>query len=308
MEAKLIVVGGDAKATEIKLRLPTIIGRGRGATLTLPHALVSRQHCEIYEAQGQLHVRELGSLNGTFVGNEPITEAPLPPGELLTVGAVTFRAIYGELLEEEKRTRREDAARKPGKPPTARPTDVASKTAPDDLDQTRRAGERGARPDEPGASSDQPPGEQAPQRQEVPLKAPLSPRDRAKIAGDSTLPAPNKPLPAAAKPAVRPAAQAASPAPAKAMSEVGDRETIEVASEPRARGASSDDSILEDEDIDPKAPTDFPGALPPTASAPKETKPAAPGAPSPQKGAPNGGAAAAEAAEDELQAFLRSLK
>jgi pSer/pThr/pTyr-binding forkhead associated (FHA) protein len=289
MEAKLIVVGGDAKATEIKLRLPTIIGRGRGATLTLPHALVSRQHCEIYEAQGQLHVRDMGSLNGTFVGNEPITEAPLPPGELLTVGAVTFRAIYGELLEEEKRTRREDAARKPGKPTAAPPADLAPKTASNELDQTRWASQKGeAGPREGGDSSPEPPGEPASRRpQEVPLKAPLSPRDRARLAGDSTVPAPNKPLPAAVKPAAHPAPQPASPA---------------------KRPASPDDSILEDEDIDPKAPTDFPGALPPAASAPKETKPAKPGAPSPQKESPNGGAAAAEAAEDELQAFLRSLK
>jgi pSer/pThr/pTyr-binding forkhead associated (FHA) protein len=110
MEAKLIVVGGDAKATEINLKLPTIIGRGRGATLTLPHPLVSRQHCEIYEAEGGLFVRDLGSLNGTFIGNEPITEAPLPPGELLTVGAVTFRAIYGELLEKEKHEKEQGAS------------------------------------------------------------------------------------------------------------------------------------------------------------------------------------------------------
>ena len=301
MEAKLIVVGGDAKTTEIKLRLPTIIGRGRGATLTLPHALVSRQHCEIYEAGGQLYVRDMGSLNGTFVGNEPITEAALPPGELLTVGAVTFRAIYGELLEEEKRARREDAARKPagGKPPAATSTDVAPKTVSDDLDRTRWAPPPGdAGPQEPGASSHQPPDEQASrQRQEVPLNSPFSSQDRAKLASDSTVPAPNKPLPPAAKPAPRPAAQPAPPAPAKAKAKVEG-----------VRPSSGDDSVLEDEDIDPKAPTDFPGALPPTASAPKEKKPASPGSPTSQKGAPTGGAAAAEAADDELQAFLRGLK
>ncbi len=94
MNAKLVVVGGDAKAAEIKLRLPTIIGRGREASLTLPHPLVSRQHCEIFEADGQLMVRDLGSLNGTYINNQRITEAVLPPGELLTIGTVTFRAVY----------------------------------------------------------------------------------------------------------------------------------------------------------------------------------------------------------------------
>jgi len=94
LSAKLVVVGGEVKSAEIKLRLPSTIGRGRGATIMLPHPLVSRQHCELFETNGKLMVRDLGSLNGTFVNNERISEAPLPPGELLTVGAVTFRAVY----------------------------------------------------------------------------------------------------------------------------------------------------------------------------------------------------------------------
>ena len=94
MEAKLVVVGGDAKMKEIRLKLPAIVGRGKGSTLQLPHALVSRQHCEIFEANGKLMVRDLGSLNGTFINNQRITEAELPAGELLSIGTVTFRAVY----------------------------------------------------------------------------------------------------------------------------------------------------------------------------------------------------------------------
>ena len=95
LNAKLTVVGGDAKASEIQLRLPTIIGRGREASLTLPHPLVSRLHTEIVERDGRLFVRDLGSLNGTFVNNKRIeTEQVLEPNQLLTLGNVTFRAIY----------------------------------------------------------------------------------------------------------------------------------------------------------------------------------------------------------------------
>jgi predicted component of type VI protein secretion system len=94
LNAKLVVVGGEVKATEIKLRLPCVIGRGKGSTVTLPHPLVSRQHCELFESNGRLWVRDLGSLNGTYVNNEKVTESELPPNELLTVGAVTFRAVY----------------------------------------------------------------------------------------------------------------------------------------------------------------------------------------------------------------------
>ncbi len=94
MDAKLVVVGGEAKPAEIELKLPAVLGRGREATLSLRHALVSRNHCEIFESDGYLVVRDMGSLNGTFVNNQQITEAVLPPGHLLTVGTVTFRAVY----------------------------------------------------------------------------------------------------------------------------------------------------------------------------------------------------------------------
>ena len=43
-----------------------------------------------------LMVRDLGSLNGTFVGETRIAEQAMPvkPGDLITVGPVTFRAVY----------------------------------------------------------------------------------------------------------------------------------------------------------------------------------------------------------------------
>jgi len=100
MKAKLVVVGGDVKAAEISLNLPVIIGRGREASLTLPHPLVSRKHCELFEVNGNLMVRDLGSLNGTYVGSERVTEATLPPGELLTVATVNFRAVYADVDDD----------------------------------------------------------------------------------------------------------------------------------------------------------------------------------------------------------------
>lgn len=95
LKAKLVVVGGDAKAAEVQLNLPTIIGRGREVNLTLPHPLVSRQHCELFERDGTLLVRDLNSLNGTYVDSQKIQETEiLKPDQLLTIGNVTFRAVY----------------------------------------------------------------------------------------------------------------------------------------------------------------------------------------------------------------------
>lgn len=96
LNAKLVVVGGgDAKMSEIQLKLPVTIGRSRDVKLKLPHPLVSRNHCEIFEREGKLFVRDLGSLNGTYVDSHKIErEQPLAPNQLLTLGTVTFRAIY----------------------------------------------------------------------------------------------------------------------------------------------------------------------------------------------------------------------
>ncbi len=95
LKAKLVVVGGNAKAKEVRLRLPTIIGRGKEADLTIPHALVSRSHSKLFERDGQLCVKDLGSLNGTFVDNKRIeSEQIIAPNQLLTLGDITFRAIY----------------------------------------------------------------------------------------------------------------------------------------------------------------------------------------------------------------------
>jgi pSer/pThr/pTyr-binding forkhead associated (FHA) protein len=96
VDAKLIVVGGDVQVRQYELRLPAVIGRSRKTDVRLGHALVSRRHCEVFESDGMLMVRDLGSLNGTFVGDMRIAEnaAPIKPGELLTVGPVTLRALY----------------------------------------------------------------------------------------------------------------------------------------------------------------------------------------------------------------------
>lgn len=135
MDAKLVVVAGDTESTEVKLRLPSVLGRGREATLTVPHPLVSRQHCEIFEKDGFLVVRDLGSLNGTFIDDERISEAVLHDGALLTIGTVTFRAVYFDDPNLSAPVRDGDAA------------EPAVQTQPDDV----------ALPDDQEATEKQPP-------------------------------------------------------------------------------------------------------------------------------------------------------
>jgi len=94
MKARLILVAGKADKGEVRLKLPTIIGRTREAGLMIAHKTVSRRHCELFERHGMLYVRDSGSLNGTLVDDAPIKESMLKPGHTVTVGPLTFRAEY----------------------------------------------------------------------------------------------------------------------------------------------------------------------------------------------------------------------
>lgn len=94
MKAKLVVVSGNSTKREVKLRLPVIVGRNRDAGLSIAHPTVSRRHCELFERDGVLMVSDFGSLNGTLVGNLKVTEAVIRPGDQLTIGPLTFMAIY----------------------------------------------------------------------------------------------------------------------------------------------------------------------------------------------------------------------
>ncbi|MCD4726779.1 MAG: FHA domain-containing protein, partial [Pirellulales bacterium] len=94
MDAKLIIIGGKTSKESVALKLPTVIGRGRKVGLTVAHPMISRRHCELFEADGLLMVRDLGSLNGTVIDGRRIKESPLPPEGEFAVGPLTFRAQY----------------------------------------------------------------------------------------------------------------------------------------------------------------------------------------------------------------------
>lgn len=95
MQAKLVVVGGRANKKEVALRLPFSIGRSDDANLTIEHRAISRQHCELFERDGHLVLRDVGSANGTYVDDRQITgEQVLDPGGTFTIGPLTFRAVY----------------------------------------------------------------------------------------------------------------------------------------------------------------------------------------------------------------------
>ena len=103
MDYKLVIIAGDAKQKVVKIKPPTIIGRSREVDIPVGHPLVSRKHCEITVGDdGILIVEDLGSLNGTYHGDQRITEPVyLEPGDTLTVGSITFQAQYGDFQDDQ---------------------------------------------------------------------------------------------------------------------------------------------------------------------------------------------------------------
>ena len=102
VRAKLVVVDGEEGARQFDLQLPAIIGRSRSTDVTLGHPLISRHHCEVFESQGLLMLRDLGSRNGTFVGEARLSDEPiaLVPGQRFTIGPLTLEASYQARVQE----------------------------------------------------------------------------------------------------------------------------------------------------------------------------------------------------------------
>jgi pSer/pThr/pTyr-binding forkhead associated (FHA) protein len=78
------------EADELTFRLPPgavkTIGRSTGAEFIVDAALVSRLHCQLTATAESLHVKDLGSTNGTFVNGHRVNAAQLKPGDRLSIG------------------------------------------------------------------------------------------------------------------------------------------------------------------------------------------------------------------------------
>ncbi|MFZ5829334.1 MAG: FHA domain-containing protein [Planctomycetota bacterium] len=94
MHARIIIIGGRATQREVALELPAVLGRSSQVSVTISHSMISRKHCMLFEQAGVVLVRDLGSLNGTFIKGKRIVEAPLRPGDSFSIGPLKFRVVY----------------------------------------------------------------------------------------------------------------------------------------------------------------------------------------------------------------------
>jgi len=76
----------------IELRPVNSLGRHPNNTIQLLDKIVSKEHCIIEVRENQFWLRDLGSLNGTFINNERVRgEAPLKHGDEIALGATRGR-------------------------------------------------------------------------------------------------------------------------------------------------------------------------------------------------------------------------
>ncbi len=90
----------------LKLKhLPATVGRGKDATIVIQHRKFSRLHFRLFLSNEQLHIRDLGSTNGTRVNGQLVTNVmPLKLGDKVSVAEVEFEVGYLEPAVEKRAT------------------------------------------------------------------------------------------------------------------------------------------------------------------------------------------------------------
>ena len=84
----LVVRSGGGRAGEVfeQIGPRTLIGRSPECDVFLDDVTVSRRHAELLREGEQVTIRDLGSLNGTFVNRHRIEEAVLEDDDELQIG------------------------------------------------------------------------------------------------------------------------------------------------------------------------------------------------------------------------------
>ena len=102
MNVDLLVYKDGQPLKTVSVTLPAIIGRGKDVTFTIKHPLLSRKHCEVFEESGSVQVRDLASLNGTFVNGSRVDGiAAVDSGSQLKLGAVVMEVQYNGASSED---------------------------------------------------------------------------------------------------------------------------------------------------------------------------------------------------------------
>src|SRR5262249_3548935 len=68
-----------------------------GNDLVLPDPKASRSHCVLERTRAGFRVRDLGSQNGTWIGEKKVSESPISFGETFRIGGTFLRIMPDEV-------------------------------------------------------------------------------------------------------------------------------------------------------------------------------------------------------------------
>ena len=89
----LVVVRGPNAGSRFLLdREATTVGRHPDSDIFLDDVTVSRRHAEVLLSGDRVSVRDLGSLNGSYVNNERVDERDLESGDEVQIGR--FKLLF----------------------------------------------------------------------------------------------------------------------------------------------------------------------------------------------------------------------
>jgi predicted component of type VI protein secretion system len=117
MDFQLVVLRGRSATTALKLGDGvTTAGRHDDCQLRIKSSEVSRRHCQFFEKNGLLLVKDLGSSNGTMLNGKKIEgQRVLEPGDELSIGPVKLRVEkIGQPAPPPKASAPASAASRPG--------------------------------------------------------------------------------------------------------------------------------------------------------------------------------------------------
>jgi adenylate cyclase len=88
----ITVLAGIEQGQSYKITRPTTsIGRSSTCDIVLTDPLISRQHCQIILGMSGVHVKDLGSTNGTFINGAKISESPIRTQDIIAIGNTRLR-------------------------------------------------------------------------------------------------------------------------------------------------------------------------------------------------------------------------
>src|SRR6266850_1184170 len=100
MQASLVAIAGPNSGEVVRLGKQLSIGRSRTSGLCVPDAALSRHHCTLTNEADRVVLKDLESLNGTFVNGIPVRERLLRHGDQVKLGHSLFVFLTGEIPSE----------------------------------------------------------------------------------------------------------------------------------------------------------------------------------------------------------------